>query len=320
LSRGLHIPHTARSGQIQAEWIGCRVKLGTHAQVHSVYRKACNLITDQGTLVTLLASDQGHLPNGICCSSATPADWRAVIAPNLKVAIEGGLLEIDEGRVTIDLSAAKTWDGTLAGVDVCSSATRRSLAYIWLIAFASAPAVGFASLLRSATPSCPLDRAMQSRLASTLPDLMDATQTFDATAVAHSLSRLVGLGPGLTPSGDDFIVGYLAALHSRRSWEPCISALLDRLTPSVERLAGGTNIIARHFVLDALAGAFSERLSNLFRALSQHDEAKMRCAVAELLEVGHSSGADALVGMTFGLAPALVFGRGHDSRAFAELH
>jgi len=52
-----------------------------------------------------------------------------------------------------------------------------------------------------------LERALGARMAQTLPDSGPRDRTSDAGTVVSALSALVGLGAGLTPAGDDFIVG-----------------------------------------------------------------------------------------------------------------
>ena len=85
-----------------------------------------------------------------------------------------------------------------------------------------APGQGIApALFSSVRPQSALERALVVRMAKTLPLLAHSTETGDAAAVVSAMSALVGLGAGLTPAGDDFVVGYLAALWSRcspRTW------------------------------------------------------------------------------------------------------
>jgi hypothetical protein len=107
---------------------------------------------------------------------------------------------------------------------------------------------------------------------------------------------LLGRGEGLTPSGDDCLVGALAVAHRfARSW-------LDA-HPEIESVVGAasataTNTIAREFVTHALAGQFGESLIDLMSARSAQDIDR---AVTHLLRTGATSGVDTLHGIRLAL-------------------
>ena len=313
---------TARADTtIRAECIGSRVALrSAQAIVHSVYARACNIETDAGALVTLLTQRSANLPHGVRCGLPARADFQDLFVPSQKVTIGAGVLLIEEAGIAVDLSGASEWRCVMpaVGVNVFSEATHHTLTGLRQILRMHAPAGGLVPLLlRDEAPASAFDLAMHRRLACALPVLRDATLGSDTAAATQAFAQLVGLGPGLTPSGDDFIVGYLAALHSRRAREAGIGLLLASLAIPVARLAAGTNLISRQFILDALEGEFSEWLAELMTAISGHDDARVRVCAAQMLALGHSSGADSIVGVLFGLCPALVLGRGSRSRADA---
>ena len=62
----------------------------------------------------------------------------------------------------------------------------------------------------------------------------------------------------------------------------------------LQRFARHANLISRQFLLDAVAGEFSESLADLVSAIAVSD-ARMRVVSARrVVRIGHSSGADAL--------------------------
>jgi hypothetical protein len=118
-------------------------------------------------------------------------------------------------------------------------------------------------------------------------------------ALAHA-APLVGWGEGLTPAGDDFLVGLLAALHATRApfAQPlggAIAAHVDRTTP-----------IAAHALLLAADGHFSAELLMLRDALlSSRDFARLDGLADCALDVGATSGADRVTGLLAGLSASL---------------
>jgi len=112
---------------------------------------------------------------------------------------------------------------------------------------------------------------------------------------------LLGLGPGLTPAADDFLVGFLAA-HKLFS-----SPFGERLgddgvkTRLEERARIKTVPTSSQFLKCALEGIFSEILYLAFDDLISSAENGGREQIEYFLKWGHSSGADTLTGVVFGL-------------------
>jgi hypothetical protein len=278
-----------------ADSVGARVPPRADAQVHSVFVRACNIETETGELVTVVSPGSGHLPHGIRCAAPF-----ARLHQGQAASLEGATLRIHAADLVVDLSRAAVWHGTVAAASpgLCGAEVQKALRD-------HAPDQGIApALFASGSPHSTLERALNARLAQTLPALARATETRDADAVIAALSALVGLGPGLTPAGDDFIVGYLAALWSRSRRDPGIAGLLHALAVPIGQLSLQTNAISRQMLRDAAQGQFAERLTEVVQCVCGGGD--VAGAARRALEIGHSSGADALCGLQFGYAPALT--------------
>jgi hypothetical protein len=112
---------------------------------------------------------------------------------------------------------------------------------------------------------------------------------------------LLGLGPGLTPAADDFLVGFLAA-HKLFS-SPFGERLADDgvKTRLEERARIKTVPTSFDFLKCALEGIFSEILYLAFDDLRFRAENGGTKQIEYFLKWGHSSGADTLTGVVFGL-------------------
>lgn len=300
-------------GSVTDEWkvlfadsVGARVPRRARAQVHSVFLRACNIETDSGELVTLLAAGSGNLPHGIRCASPI-APLSARLRHGQAATLEGAALRVPAADFVVDLSRATVWNATVSGAPpgLRGAEAQGALRELCETLREHAPDQGVApALFSSGSPRSTLERALVARMAQTLPILARATETSDAGAVVSALSALVGLGAGLTPAGDDFIVGYLAALWSRSHREPGIAALLRALALTVGQLSLHTNAISRQMLLDGLQGHFAERLTEVVRCVCGGGD--VAGATIRALEVGHSSGADVLCGLLFGYSPTLT--------------
>jgi hypothetical protein len=116
---------------------------------------------------------------------------------------------------------------------------------------------------------------------------------------------LLGLGPGLTPSGDDFIGGALIALRMLGQDEAA-RALAARALPLARDLTGK---ISRAHLACAAEGEGAAALHETLAALLEPDAARLPVCLEAIDAIGHCSGWDALAGATCVLA-ARAGGRG----------
>ncbi len=142
--------------------------------------------------------------------------------------------------------------------------------------------------------------------------LAQSVMNGDLESFEKAWETLLGLGPGLTPAGDDFLVGFLAA-HKLFS-SSFNNALEDYgLKGNLrERARIKTVPIAHQFLAYALDGVFSETLYLALDGLASHGHREGRdChvhpgrdgtdSIEYFLKWGHSSGTDTLTGSVFGL-------------------
>lgn len=106
-------------------------------------------------------------------------------------------------------------------------------------------------------------------------------------------AQLIGLGPGLTPSGDDYLGGILVGLRwvGRGSQADSLWRWLE------PRLAGHTGELSIAHLAAAASGEAHEALHRLLEDLSAWEAPDLHPALARLDGVGHSSGWDALAGI-----------------------
>src|SRR5262249_54749872 len=115
------------------------------------------------------------------------------------------------------------------------------------------------------------------------------TSHIETAACFDAIHGLTGLGPGLTPSGDDLLVGALAVLDALA--ERKTHAALANAIAAAPR--GLTSPLSDYLLRAAAAGYLGDPLC---RAVSAVISGKAEAAVASIREIGHSSGWDMLVG------------------------
>ncbi|MBM4395191.1 MAG: DUF2877 domain-containing protein [Deltaproteobacteria bacterium] len=221
---------------------------------------------DDDGAITLLAPGRGLVANGV------EVPWDAPPAPGTAVLVGQRSIRVGDRSWRL---AGPGVDLTLDDVARDCAALRRHLA----ILVTPSPAVPEAAV----------------RLRSLASWLFGADRPGEPEA---AVKGLVGLGPGLTPTGDDVLTGALAAAH----W---ISGAVegDRLLYLGLAVLGAgadsTTPVGRAMLRYAAAGRFPEPLVRLVRALGdpEADAGDVRLAFVAVVAVGARSGNDMLAGL-----------------------
>ena len=116
--------------------------------------------------------------------------------------------------------------------------------------------------------------------------------------LAGGASRIRGLGYGLTPSGDDFLAGFLLGMHALEMAAGIDLAAERRVVREASR---GANPFSEAMLRSAAEGRSFERARSLIQALFEGAEADVLRHARSLFAVGASSGADLGVGLLFAL-------------------
>lgn len=126
-----------------------------------------------------------------------------------------------------------------------------------------------------------------------------------AATPAAPIERLVGLGAGLTPAGDDLLGGLMAALRLLGEALGCRQALAasDQLATSVTSRLATTTAVSAALLRQAARGAVAAPVAQVVRALV--GQADAGTAARALLATGHSSGHDLAAGLLLGARAAV---------------
>jgi hypothetical protein len=145
---------------------------------------------------------------------------------------------------------------------------------------------GWGLLLVGQTPPFPLDTR-----AAAAHALAAAVASGDSDAFVQAGQRLLGVGGGLTPSGDDFVGAALFTLHhlGETQWQAAGHALSTAIHTR-------SHAISAALFTDLARGESFEPLHQLLSATHVGIEA-MLAPATRLAAIGHSSGWDMLTGM-----------------------
>ena len=131
----------------------------------------------------------------------------------------------------------------------------------------------------------------------TILGLVYACLTRDNSLIPEHVNALIGLGSGLTPSGDDFVGGLLFAFHALRSTYPGSSWI----ELPVEPYSAKTNFIGLTLLRDLAHGHAVAPLHQIANGLLGRDPFEsLYPFVLQLIGVGNSTGWDLLAGLLTG--------------------
>ena len=248
-------------------------------RVLACFPHAVTIAMDDGRLLSLLPEDR---PRGMRTVHVHDAAW-----PRLRAALQPGSAALLDDRalhfahLRLPLGTGPRWQSPQAGellrIDTLDPG-RLGRAGQWLEA-----------TLRARRPeSDPSWRAAHRGFIAVLDSLDGAGAALD-----DSVRAAIGLGPGLTPSADDMLVGLLPGLQvmqraqARRRLVDCIVAH-DR----------DTTCHSRDSLAQACNGWLNSSLGAVLGALSTRaDAAELLPALEAQAAVGHHSGLDILIGL-----------------------
>jgi hypothetical protein len=268
---------------------------GPIGTVASVHRSAIN-VRRGDRMLTFALAPVGGLPNGLIVASPIPLD-RLGVRPGMAVDSDGSL-SVSVAGVVIEVAAAPGWSPQMPALPQTSARERsRYVARATHLAVADAGAVGLGPLLLVLDGARnPLSSRLVEISAAALSDTLDGLQSGGVRRAATSASRLVGLGPGATPSGDDLLVGLCAGLLA--TGHPLARPFARQVA---DQAAGRTTALAETFLWHAGRGEFAERVQRTAGAILSGDEIGTQAAVWDALAWGATSGADLLVGVLVGI-------------------
>jgi hypothetical protein len=254
-------------------------RAGAPRRVHSVFASACNFVAhDQ--LLTLVAPRAGGGPTTLLLRNPAPCRLESLF--DIGEIMSMRVTELCSRRVVLRLEHTNLWRPLAARPLLAPMEIEENVAIV---------------RTRLAQRPRPVS-VIGNRAAPVVDALACATRALDFEDTTLNLvERLVGWGEGLTPAGDDFLVGWIAGLDAL-AITPGRRRFRAYVGPALARLSAHTTAIAAHFLRLAAAGHYVEVLEHVRDAvLCESDRVAVHRAVDATLGIGATSGADMLSGL-----------------------
>jgi len=241
--------------------------------VAGIYRHSCNIIGDDGRLITLALPSVGNGPFSILIEVQTP-----FLSITPKTHVRAGRYGLTVGNMLfIHLDRVDCWVPRLLQFPRSFHLKASSAELLNDYTQWPEPLNGIST-----------NKIVRDKLIARAMELQQALS--NGNSVKRAVLFLAGLGFGLTPSGDDYLLGVMASL-----W-------LTRNTSSLEEIAQlackKTTSLSAAFLKAASKGEFAECWHRLALAILSQETKPVQEAISEFAQIGAYSGRDALSGFT----------------------
>lgn len=230
------------------EWL----RNGRPARILHLFDEVCNLVNDEDEVISLVSAQVGAGPFALVLDGA----FTAGLNVRQPIAIDHARGTLTIGSLIVDFAETAVWQ----------------------------PRPDWAQLQRVDWTAWPAPAALPAQIAHYLQQVVMGIMDDDTAVCLCGVRGLAGRGGGLTPTGDDVLLGVLYGLwvwQPRRHW----------LEMMVETAVPLTTTLSAAFLRAAAAGEAVWQWHELVNGRAD--------AVEQILAIGHSSGSDAWAGFVY---------------------
>ena len=256
------------------------------SRVLHIFDRACNLINEHGDVLSIVTTQIGNGPFNLVVED----DIRFSEHLRLESEISTSPTQLYLGDLTIHTTTGKIWNPhpDWKRLHVNKSDIATELAKLPIIDY---PNPGGLDILFG-KPSGLLNHRGLQIPQSLVSNLFSALVNVDISLARRITSQLAGLGAGLTPSGDDFIMGAIYA-----AWiihPPAVASVLAK--EIADTSVPLTTSLSAAWLRSAGRGEAGILWHEFFDVLVSNNHAQIEESMKSILAVGETSGADALAG------------------------
>ncbi|SEN49572.1 Protein of unknown function [Amphibacillus marinus] len=262
-------------------------------EVHSVFEQAINImLKTEERMITLAVKSVTQAPDMLKTTNHRLFHQLAQTLRPTKVVYLHGYSQLAIDHYVIDFNDANEWCGQIARPSVRSSSLKSIIRR--LDGFLSAngkkdgllPAYQHVFLNNKETQTAHLTIHQRG--------LIKHLALFQQTYQSKFLQSFIGLGIGLTPSGDDFLTGLLAVGYAYQA--EYLVSIMHTKQEWLHLMKQRTTTISYQMLKNCLNGAVNDGIQQLLLSGDKFTEHELEAVV----KIGSTSGTDMLVGVVVG--------------------
>lgn len=276
----------------------------SRGKIHSRFQNAINIELRDSFLFNLIPYPIPPNPRSLLLPLVA---WNRIQdsspAVGMEVLIEDKKVKVPSIALVISFEASESWDSIplLPGPPAPEREIWRNLQVI-AKAIKQRGNNGTRSL-HTCRASIPVLEAFEDRIQKGADALCIAIINRDPVNISKSSHQLLGLGSGLTPSGDDVIAGLMAAgVFCALAYEDLDFEVRKINCQLMLGACGRTTTFSQVLLADASGGEVVRPLGELLQlVLCGNDEKSLIPLVDQVMALGASSGKDMLCGVLLGM-------------------
>ncbi len=283
-----------------SRWCADALEQGSiDGRITGLYQHALNWQDTRQRLFCVVDSKMGNVPFGIAVHMP---EGFSFLTSGLQVGdgvtCRENNLCFGDGQMVLDLSDVISEPTSCVLKPQPSEAFNSQVTLAQEILRDKLTAAGLIAYVFDDNPPNPPDPFMQA-ISQRLTTLRAALHSGSRAEAIQSIRDLLGLGMGLTPSGDDVLVGLMAG-WSAFQHSPDAAKYRAIITDAIGTYTRGrTTDVGAAYLEHALDGRFADRLVDYVNAIIEGNNIAQ--ATERLLSFGASSGQDCAVGVLYAL-------------------
>ncbi len=290
-------------GSYAAQHLNKNTRIG---KVYSIHKHAFNIESDNGMLIGIVNSSYGNYVSNIRVDFQPSLILPELIQLKAQVFCHNNLITFASSPLEISFADTEVWSLQLnlsSLVDSVGLKKRLNECKAEILQY-SRSQLNF--LLNDQSPSAQWCRSGSIGYEK----LKEGIISYNAKLCLKALKQIIGLGPGWTPSWDDFLTGFFASLHLIKCQNQEKNPLYDLLQHiKEERHLTWPHTTPQSFQLIqfGLKGHLPEEHLMILNQLFHGGSNSLASLLTRIFNIGHSSGADMLVGLLEGLHLMLTY-------------
>ncbi|MFX0126096.1 MAG: DUF2877 domain-containing protein [Candidatus Hodarchaeota archaeon] len=284
-------------GSFAAQHLHKNTRIGN---VYSIHKQAINIETDNGMLIGIIDSSFGNYIANIRVNFPISFNLTNFIHQKTDVFHENNKIKFISSPLEISLLNTEVWNPQ---IDLSFFKFRFSLKKRLneckkeLLQY-SRSQLNF--LLNDQSPPNQWCRSGS----RAYEKLKEGIVSYNAKLCLETLKRIIGLGPGWTPSWDDFLAGFFASLYlikcQNQETNPLYN-LLQHIKEDKHLFWSRTTPQSFQQIQFGLKGHLPEEHLLILNQLFHGGPKSLASFLTRIFNIGHTSGADLLVGLLEGL-------------------
>lgn len=279
------------------KWLLQQTTNSTIGKVHSIYNQVINFISqDESKLFSIAVKDIPQAPQMMKISSQIQFnDLKARLKPSMPIYLLDEMqLQLD--TININFDGANSWMGSLhtpqlVRSDLTLTGLKKINNFINLFGLTGGLLRPWQRLNCFKHEDDHFNKDVYAQ--QFLKNLQQLQASQSPSQLIAQFKKIVGLGIGLTPAGDDFLTGAIATwIYYCPNFKTAILKERDNFLNDIKTR---TTLVSYFMIENCLHGYVNEPVLQLIKKLSINCESEMR----QVLNIGSSSGTDLLIGVSF---------------------